>query len=85
MTLNVGRESLGDVSTGGVDAIVIALLSGGAERSRRRWGSVNDRLRVRAGGQDKWKSQSNEDCDLSGGHFLKPHPLDFVAARRLVD
>jgi hypothetical protein len=87
VTLHVGREALGDVAACSFNTILIALLSGGTERGRRGWGSVYDRLRVRTGGQRKWKSQSNEACDLSGGHFSKPQQLDWMsalaAARRL--
>jgi hypothetical protein len=79
VTLHVRREALGDVAACGVDAIVISLLSGWTELGRRRWGSVYDRLRVRTGGQRKWKSQSNEACDLSGGHFSKPQQLDWMS------
>jgi hypothetical protein len=54
-------------------------LSGWTELGRRRWGSVYDRLRVRTSGQRKWKSQSNEACDLSGDHFSKPQQLDWMS------
>jgi hypothetical protein len=54
VTLNVGREALGNVAARGFNTIVIALLSGWTEFGRRRWGSVHDRLRVRTGGQRKW-------------------------------
>jgi hypothetical protein len=79
VALHVGREALGDVATRGFNAILIALLSGWTELGRRRWRSVYDRLRVRTGGQRKWKSQSNEACDLSGGHFSKPQQSDWMS------
>ena len=79
VTLHVGCEALGNVAACGFNSILIALLSGWTELGRRRWGSVYDRLRVRTSGQRKWKSQSNEACDLSGGHFSKPQQLDWMS------
>ncbi len=71
VTLHVGCEALGDVAACSFNSILIALLSGWTERGRWRWGSVYDRLRMRTGGESKWESQSNEACNLSGGHFSK--------------
>jgi hypothetical protein len=78
MPLHIGRQAFGDVAPRGLGSVVIALLRDRAERRKRRWHGIHDKLRVRTPGQHEWEQQCGEYCNLSHIH-LQPHRMDWMS------